>query len=87
MGAAERGVTRSVTFACAAPGATGARALGRARVRGPGPAEAETTPKATPLSAGGLARLEGSFLGERRIAFANGQTGWVRREDLVPVWR
>ncbi len=51
------------------------------------PTEADTTQKTTPLTAGGLARVEGNFLGWRRIAFTNGQTGWVRREDLVPVWR
>lgn len=51
------------------------------------PTEADSTQKTTPLTAGGLARVEGSFLGWRRIAFPNGQTGWVRREDLVPIWR
>lgn len=51
------------------------------------PTEADTTQKTTPLTAGGIATVEGSFLGWRRIAFSNGQTGWVRREDLVPVWR
>ncbi len=51
------------------------------------PTEADTTQKTTSLTAGGLARVEGNFLGWRRIAFPNGQTGWVRREDLVPIWR
>ena len=51
------------------------------------PTEADTTQKTTPLTAGGLARVEGGFLGWRRLAFPNGQTGWVRREDIVPVWR
>ncbi|MFZ9745228.1 MAG: BatD family protein [Opitutaceae bacterium] len=51
------------------------------------PTEADTSQKTTPLTAGGLAKVEGSFLGWRRIAFPNGQTGWVRREDLVPIWR
>ena len=51
------------------------------------PTEADTTQKTSPLSVGSVARVDNSFLGWRRIAFENGQTGWVRKDDLVPLWR
>lgn len=41
----------------------------------------------TPLGAGTLALVEHEFLGWRRLAFPNGQTGWVRREALVTFYR
>ena len=28
-----------------------------------------------------------TFLGWTRIMFENGQTGWVRKEDIVPLWK
>lgn len=51
------------------------------------PTEADTAQKTTPLAAGGLALIERSFLGWHRLAFEGGQTGWVRKEDVVPVWK
>ena len=51
------------------------------------PTEADTTQKTSPLSVGSIARVDKNFLGWRRLAFENGQTGWVRKEDLVPLWR
>ena len=51
------------------------------------PTEADTTQKTSPLAAGSLALAEKSFLGWRRLAFENGQTGWVRKGDIVPVWK
>lgn len=53
------------------------------------PTEADATQKTTPLAAGSLARVDKSFLEGRwiRLSFANGQTGWVRKEDVVPLWR
>ena len=51
------------------------------------PTEADTTQKTSPLAAGTLAVADRSFLGWRRLAFENGQTGWVRKDDLVPIWR
>ena len=52
------------------------------------PTEADTTQKTTPLAAGLVAVADKSFLDGRwvRLAFPNGQTGWVRREDLVGLW-
>jgi tetratricopeptide (TPR) repeat protein len=41
----------------------------------------------TPLGAGTLVLIDHEFLGWRRLAFPNGQTGWVRREVLVPFYR
>lgn len=53
------------------------------------PTEADTTQKSTPLAAGSLVVIDRTFLDGRwlRVVFENGQTGWVRREDVVPVWR
>jgi hypothetical protein len=51
------------------------------------PTEADTAQKATPLAAGSIALADKSFLGWQRLRFENGQTGWVRKDDLVPVWR
>jgi hypothetical protein len=51
------------------------------------PTEADTTQKTSPLAAGSLAIAEKDFLGWTRLAFRNGQTGWVRKEDVVALWR
>lgn len=51
------------------------------------PTEADTAQKTTPLAAGSLAQIDQSFLGWRHLRFAAGQSGWVRAEDLVPIWR
>ncbi len=39
-----------------------------------------------PLAAGSLAKIETNFLGWRQLSFPNGQTGWVRKETLIPLW-
>ena len=51
------------------------------------PTEADTTQKTTPLAAGTVAVADKTFLGWTRLSFDNGQTGWVRKEDVVPLWR
>ncbi|HTB80015.1 MAG TPA: BatD family protein [Opitutaceae bacterium] len=51
------------------------------------PTEADTAQKTSPLSAGNLAVADKTFLGWSRLVFDNGQTGWVRTEDLVSLWR
>ena len=43
--------------------------------------------KTEPLVAGTLARGEKSFLGWDKLTFANGQTGWVRHDNLVYLYR
>ncbi len=52
------------------------------------PTEADTTQKTTPLPAGLVAVADKTFLEGRwvRLAFPNGQTGWVRQEELVGLW-
>lgn len=51
------------------------------------PTEADTTQKTTVLPAGSVAVVDKTFLGAwDRLEFANGQTGWVRKEDVIPVW-
>ena len=51
------------------------------------PTEADTAQKTTPLNAGSLAIADKTFLGWTRLAFENGQTGWVRTEELIAVWK
>lgn len=51
------------------------------------PTEADVSQKTTPVAAGSVVRIEKPFLGWRRIAFKNGQTGWIDAKDLIPVWR
>ncbi len=51
------------------------------------PTEADTTQKTTPLPAGSVAIADKTFLGWTRLSFENGQTGWVRKDDIVPLWR
>ncbi|MDO8543429.1 MAG: BatD family protein [Opitutaceae bacterium] len=51
------------------------------------PTEVDTSQKTTVLAAGSIAIADKTFLGWARIAFENGQTGWVRSEELVPIWK
>lgn len=53
------------------------------------PTEADTMQKTSSLAAGNLAVVDKTFLtgSWSRLVFANGQTGWVRTEDLVSLWR
>jgi hypothetical protein len=51
------------------------------------PTEADTTQKTTPLAAGTIAVVDKTFLGWDRLVFENGQTGWVRKGDVVPLWQ
>src|SRR5206468_3535869 len=52
------------------------------------PTEADATQKTTALAAGSLAIADKEFLGRwTRLAFENGQTGWVRTEELIPLWK
>ncbi len=53
------------------------------------PTEADTAQKTSPLAPGALALTDLSFLKGRwiRLVFENGQTGWVRKDDVVPLWK
>jgi len=51
------------------------------------PTEADTAQKTTPLPAGSIAKIDRSFLGWVRLTFDNGQTGWVRRNEVVWIWK
>ncbi len=51
------------------------------------PTEADTAQKTTPLPAGSLAIADRTFLGWLRLSFENGQTGWVRKDEVVALWR
>jgi tetratricopeptide (TPR) repeat protein len=51
------------------------------------PTEADTTQKTSPLATGSVARVTRVLLGWYQLTFDNGQTGWVRRDDVVPFWQ
>ena len=51
------------------------------------PTEADTQQKTSSLPAGSLAVVDKTFLGWVRLSFPNGQTGWVRQEDIVWLYR
>lgn len=51
------------------------------------PTEATSAQKTVPLPAGSLAVVDKEFLGWSRLLFPNGQTGWVRSDAVVPVYR
>jgi len=52
------------------------------------PLTAADTPQRTPpLSAGSVATAEKTFLGWTKLGFAGGQSGWVRSENLVRLYR
>jgi hypothetical protein len=51
------------------------------------PIEGEIAQETSALPAGALATVDRRFLGWSRLTFAEGATGWVRGEMLVPIWR
>jgi hypothetical protein len=51
------------------------------------PTEADVAQKTIPLAAGSSAVADRKFLGWIRLSFPNGQTGWIRRDDAVYIWR
>ncbi len=51
------------------------------------PTEADTAQKTIPAAAGSMAIIDRTFLGWNHLVFDNGQTGWVRKEEVVGLWR
>ncbi|MFA6960205.1 MAG: BatD family protein [Opitutaceae bacterium] len=51
------------------------------------PTDVDAPQKSTALAVGVIANTDKAFLGWRRLVFTDGQTGWVRVEALVPLWR
>ncbi|QYM77869.1 BatD family protein [Horticoccus luteus] len=53
------------------------------------PTEADAAQKTIALPAGSFAVINKTFLADHwvRLAFSNGQTGWVRREEVVALWQ
>ena len=45
--------------------------------------------KLTPKAAGTFAIVDNNFIGKTwaHLSFSNGQTGWIRSEDLVAIWK
>ncbi|HXQ81510.1 MAG TPA: BatD family protein [Opitutaceae bacterium] len=50
------------------------------------PTEADVSQKTTSLSAGSTAIADKAFIDWIRLAFPNGQTGWIRRSEAVFLW-
>lgn len=50
------------------------------------PTDLDGEQQIAPLAAGSLVKIEKHFLGWRQLSFPNGQTGWVRKESLIPLW-
>jgi tetratricopeptide (TPR) repeat protein len=50
------------------------------------PTEADVSQKTTPLAAGSAAIADKAFLGWIRVAFPNGETGWIQRGEAVFLW-
>jgi len=50
------------------------------------PTEAEPAAQQKPLPAGTLVVVEGDFLGWTKVELDGGETGWLRRGDLVPLY-
>ena len=50
------------------------------------PTEVDAQQKTTPLTPGTIAIVDKTFLTWQRLSFPNGQTGWVRQEDIVKLW-
>jgi len=51
------------------------------------PTDVDTSQKTAPLSAGSIAIAEKTFLGWTKLKFPGGQTGWIRTEDLIKLYR
>ena len=51
------------------------------------PTEADTQQKTSSLPAGSLGIVDQEYIGWVRLVFANGQTGWVRKQDIVWLYR
>ncbi len=53
------------------------------------PTDADTTQKTSSLPAGSIAVVDKTFINDTwlRLNFENGQTGWVRKADVVGLWR
>lgn len=52
------------------------------------PTEADTAQQTTTLAAGAMGlQDEKTFLGWVKLTFPNGQTGWVRQSEIVPLYR
>ena len=51
------------------------------------PTEADTAQKTSPLSAGSIAVVEKTYFGWTKLNFPGGQSGWVRSEELIGLYR
>lgn len=51
------------------------------------PTEVEAGQRTAPLSAGTIGVADRDFLGWIRLSFANGESGWIRKEEAVGLWR
>lgn len=50
------------------------------------PTEADTSQETSSVGTGLVGIEDRSFLGWVRLTFPNGESGWLRRDDVVPLW-
>jgi hypothetical protein len=87
LGLAGAGVSAACWKAFGTSGDPDAGIIWRASTLRSIPTEADSSQKTTPIGAGNLARLDKRFLGWVRLVFDNGQTGWVRKDEVVWLWQ
>ena len=51
------------------------------------PTEADNTQQTSPLAAGTIGVVDNTYLDWVHLTFANGQTGWTKKSELLPLWR
>jgi hypothetical protein len=51
------------------------------------PTEVDTTQKTSPVAAGVVGVADQNFLGWQHLKFEAGQAGWVRTDEVVPIWK
>jgi hypothetical protein len=74
-------------FACYGPlGRANAAVVWHSSMLRSVPIEGEITQETSPVAAGAVVRVTHTFLCWSRLAFAHGETGWMRSADLVPLW-
>lgn len=50
------------------------------------PTEADTAQQTASLEAGSMGIMDKTFLGWVRLTFPDGQTGWVRKSEIISLW-
>jgi uncharacterized protein YjeT (DUF2065 family) len=51
------------------------------------PTEADNTQQTTPLAAGTIGVVDNTYLDWVHLSFRNGQAGWSKKNELLPLWK